>query len=260
MGRKRKRAKGREPRAGRSRAAPDAGGSRAAAPIRRDPGRVGGARIECAICEAVDGVRPFHMTRRVVVHLCRTHRTDAYLSRDDGREFTDRIEAAWRTLGLATSARLAALAAHRRAHGPRPDRSHCPGSYSWPALRLEAEGRFASGEPPREVIGDLRSRHVEAPATVPSVQTMRRWFRERRWLDRGAADGDGGERTQECDPPADVRKTYYTRTGKPPHPLLRYAGAMTGITMWRPFDAHIYDMSRGGPAEDDFGDRWIHGP
>jgi len=208
------------------------------------------------------------MTRRVVVQLCRTHRSVEFLQRDDGWEFTDRLEAVWRACGLTSADRLAALTSHRRTYGPRPDRAHCPGSYSWPELRREAERRFGANESPDAVIADLRTRRDGDRATLPSVQTMRRWFREGRWLDRQARGADGAgcatraDATQARDD-ADVDRPgphWYTRTGRPPHPMRHVAPIGMRMEIFPPFDAHIFDMSRMGPAEDDFGDRWIHGP
>ncbi len=200
------------------------------------------------------------MTRRVVVQLCGTHRMAEFLARDDGWEFTDRLEEAWRSHGVAGTARMAALAAHRRAHGPRPDRSHCPGSYSWPLLRLEAERRYETGEAPDLVIADLRGRHGDGHATVPSVQTMRRWFRERRWLDRPPTPASGTDEASPDDDDEDRGGGWYTRTGKPPHPLRHLALPGMRMELFPALDVHLFDMSRTGPAEDDFGDRWIHGP
>lgn len=222
--------------------------------------------VPCAVCGEVVHVAAFHMTRRVVVQLCRVHRSAEFLARDDGWEFTQRMEAAWRSHGVATAQRMAALAAHRRTYGPRAQPSRCPGSYSWPALRREAERRFGQHEAPAEVIADLRDRHRDGLATVPSVQTMRRWFREARWLDRpprrdvsvrrpgrgprnalGAGEDLGQER-------------WYTKTGKPPHPMRHIVPMGMRMQVFPPFDALYFDMSRAGPADDDFGDRWIHGP
>jgi len=206
------------------------------------------------------------MTRRIVVHLCRTHRTVEFLSRDDGWEFTDQLEVAWRAHGMASTDRLAALTTHRRVYGPRPDRSHSPGSYSWPHLRAEAERRFGANETPDEVIADLRTRHEDGHATVPSVQTMRRWFREARWLDSPPGCDDNQEsrsaKTEgDSTPPTDGRtRQWYTRTGRPPHPMRHIVPIGMSMAIFPPFDAHLFGMSRMGPAEDDFGDRWIHGP
>jgi hypothetical protein len=99
-----------------------------------------------------------------------------------GLEFVERIAAVWDAAGAFTRLRKRSLAAHirriRNAHAERDQ----PGSYSWPALRREAERRFAAGEPPVDVIADLRRTFGDGPATVPSVRTMRRWFSQARWM------------------------------------------------------------------------------
>lgn len=225
---------------------------------------------QCAVCRGVVHVAAFHMTRRVVVQLCEVHRSVEYLGRNEGWDFTQELEAAWRSHGVASTGRMAALAAHRRTYGPRTDRVDFPGSYSWPLLRLEAEHRFRANEPPGAVIADLRERHGGSDARVPSVQTMRRWFREARWLD---TPHRGQTRPARATPrsvgsdvatgkPEDGRRAagWYTRTGKPPHPLLHIVPLAIRLDVFPPFDAQRYDMSRSGPADDDFGDRWIHGP
>jgi hypothetical protein len=121
------------------------------------------------------------MTHGVSVWLCPPHRNPTFLRRRCGRIFTQRLEAIWRANGIATSRRSAALETHRRRMA-RPAPRTLPGSYSWPQLRGQAEERFAAGEPPRDVIKDLRERCADAPATAPSVRTMRRWFTQGRWL------------------------------------------------------------------------------
>lgn len=124
----------------------------------------------------------FHMTHGVSVWLCRSHRSPAFLRRRRGRVFAGRLEAVWRAAGTATRRRLAALDAHRRRMRGRPATRPAPGSYAWPLMRREAEERFAAGAAPGDVIADLRGRYRAAPATVPSVRTMRRWHTEARWL------------------------------------------------------------------------------
>ncbi|MGE0027428.1 MAG: hypothetical protein AB7U07_10030, partial [Thermoleophilia bacterium] len=80
-----------------------------------------------------------------------------------------------------------ALAVHRarllrQARGPAPRPR--PGSYSWPELRREAEGMWASGTPLRAVIDRLRARAGRGEARPPSTTTMYRWFGEARWQAR----------------------------------------------------------------------------
>jgi hypothetical protein len=138
----------------------------------------------CAICgHGGLGLRaPHHLTHGVSVWLCATHRSETFQRRRGGREFTERLGAVWAASGATSARRTAALRSHlRRVSQPPPARIP-PGSYSWPRLRVEAERRFAAGEPPRRVIADLRRRHVRGTATVPSERTMRRWFADARWL------------------------------------------------------------------------------
>ena len=85
-----------------------------------------------------------------------------------------------------TRTRHRALDAHlARLSGP-PARAR-PGSYAWPELRREAECRFAAGEPPARVIGDLRGAVAAGPARAPSRRAMMRWFRE--GFKSGSLDG-----------------------------------------------------------------------
>ncbi len=224
--------------------------------------------LGCVICGSDERLRRFHLTHRIAVALCATHRDPRYLARDGGRAFTTRLERIWRANGVATSARRAALRTHRRRFGARPDRSQCPGSYSWPELRVEAERRFARHEDPAEVILDLRVRHQNDHARAPSVQTMRRWFREARWLD-GDRPIPGRRGTSiEWRPRNRMlaallgprpRRTWYTPSGKPPHPLRHIVPRGMTLSVLPPFDAMFFDMSRREPADDDFGTRWKHG-
>lgn len=212
------------------------------------------------------------MTHRVAVQLCPRHRDVRYLRRDGGRAFASALEEVWRAHGVASAFRRAALRTHRRRYGARADAGRLPGSYSWPALRAEAERRFAADEPPDAVIDDLRTRHGEDHATVPTRQTMRRWFREGRWLDTdsanaGARSGSGRPPRRRLRPSSHsvggssvkTVKYWYTKSGKPPHPLRHIVPYGARLSVFPPFDALFFDMSRRGPADDDFGDRWIHG-
>ncbi len=52
---------------------------------------------------------------------------------------------------------------------------------------------------------------------------------------------------------------HYTKTGKPPHPLRHIVPRGMSLSVFPPFDAIFFDMSRQEPADNDFGDRWIHG-
>lgn len=151
----------------------------------------------CAICgQWRQGQRARrHLTHGVSVWLCDTHRGDGYTHRSGGREFVERLTAVWAASDALTNVRRNALRAHLRAVGDAPpSRRELPGSYSWPALRREAERRFAAGEAPNEVIADLRTTYADGPSVVPSLRTMRRWFTQARWLTRGSDPATPQER------------------------------------------------------------------
>lgn len=138
----------------------------------------------CAICAGAGrGERArLHLPCGVSVWLCAAHRSPEFIAGRAGRDLTTSLLHVWRAAGCLTARRSLALDLHRaRLTGPAAPRQR-PGSYSWPALRAEAEAAFASGEPPAVVIERLRARAARGPATAPSARTMRRWFREGRWL------------------------------------------------------------------------------
>ena len=151
-----------------------------------------GNRPPCLLCMGRgEGERAeLHLPYGVSVWLCAAHRSNDFRTRRAGRDFVASLSRAWAAAGCMTRARHRALDAHlaglRAAPAPR-DR---PASYSWPALRRDAERRFAAGEPPRRVMEDVRAQAAAGPAVPPSPRTLRRWFRERRWDD----DGSGVER------------------------------------------------------------------
>lgn len=140
----------------------------------------------CVICgdETSRGRRKHHLTHGVAIWLCGTHADEAYLHRQGGLLFAERLAGIWLAAGAITARRRAALRTFvaRIAHGGR-DRDR-PGSYSWPRLREEAERRFARGDDPNAVIAELRSRHDGDTAVAPSIRTMRRWFTDARWFRR----------------------------------------------------------------------------
>lgn len=125
----------------------------------------------------------FRMTHGIVVWLCPVHGAPRFFRRRNGNVFVRRLEAIWRAGGSFTKRQAAALAHHRR-RMTGPQTADLPGSYSWPDLREEAERRWAAGENAMPVIRELRARFSFAPARVPSVRTMQRWFAEGRWHTR----------------------------------------------------------------------------
>ena len=139
----------------------------------------------CAICvERSRGktVR-VHLGRGVSVWLCAGHASDEFRRQRSGRDFVLTLHRLWSAHGCLTKPRSRALDDHlaaMRSAPPAPRRR--PGSYSWAALRREAEERFRAGEDPTRVIRELRRAHSGGVAVVPSIRTMRRWYQERRWL------------------------------------------------------------------------------
>jgi hypothetical protein len=124
----------------------------------------------------------FQLPHGVTIWLCAGHRDPEFLTRRGGRDLVASLMHVWTAAGCLDRRRSEALTAHLRRvqDGGAPRRR--PGSYAWPALRAEAERRFAAGETPARVSADLRSRAEGDSAMAPSVRTIRRWFAEGRWL------------------------------------------------------------------------------
>jgi hypothetical protein len=140
-------------------------------------------RPVCAIC--VDRTRGLtvlvRLTHGVTVWLCESHASSEFQRRRGGRDFVLTLQRLWGAHGCLTAARSRALSAHlTEVAGPRQVRR--PGSYAWAALRTLAEEEFARGGPPLPTIRRLRGLHSGGSAAPPSVRTMLRWHRERRWL------------------------------------------------------------------------------
>jgi hypothetical protein len=164
----------------------------------------------CALC-AYSGHgerRQRHLTHGVVIWLCHAHGSDAFLRRQGGHEFTNRLAGMWEGTGGLTRRRLAALRVHLQQVREAIFAKELPGSYSWPILRKEAEQRFAAGEPPEVVIAELRSNYRDGPAMVPSVRTMRRWFAQARWCSKPTARPRRPNRPKERSPYLDPFLDY----------------------------------------------------
>lgn len=138
----------------------------------------------CAIC--VDRTRGetarIGLGYGVSIWLCAAHGSAEFMCENGGRDFVLTLERLWQACGCLTGARRRALSAHLEGLRGRRRATRAPGSYAWPKLRLEAEASFLAGEPPDLMIGRLRERHAGDFACIPTVFTMRRWHRERRWL------------------------------------------------------------------------------
>ena len=154
----------------------------------------------CAICVGKgQGKRDLlHLPGGVSVWLCAAHRDPDFVNGRAGRDLVVSLLHVWRSANCLTRDRSRALDLFLARFASPAPRS-CPGSYSWPELRSEAEGRWAAGEPTDLVIDELRTRERTrpGPARPPSAATMRRWFREGRWRtppDPPRSGGGGGGR------------------------------------------------------------------
>lgn len=138
----------------------------------------------CAICVGAGrGARAeLHLPGGVSVWLCADHRSEEFLCRRAGRDLVVSLMGVWRGAGCFTARRSRALDLHRARLRTGRTARDLPGSYAWPDLRREAEALFAAGHRPAAVITRLRERERRGPARPPSVRTMRRWFRDGRWL------------------------------------------------------------------------------
>jgi hypothetical protein len=138
----------------------------------------------CALCAGPGSgdCAEHQLTHGVTVWLCHDHRSEAFLHRNGGRDFVASLAGFWTVGGGINRRQRAALDAHLQRRVAAEMQRGLPGSYSWPALRAEAEQRFADGEPPQLVIHELRTRNLAGEAVAPSIRTMRRWFNEARWL------------------------------------------------------------------------------
>jgi hypothetical protein len=120
----------------------------------------------CAICvERTRGkTQLVELGYGVSVHLCAQHASREFQTQRSGRDFALTLQRLWHAHGCLTIARSNALRRHLVACSG-PEARPRPGSYSWPALRAEAETAFAQGRPAGTVIAALRRLHADGPAT-----------------------------------------------------------------------------------------------
>jgi hypothetical protein len=155
----------------------------------------------CAICavHTRDRTVALRLTHGVTVWLCERHASPEYQMRRDGREFAETLERLWHAHGCLTAARRRALGAHVALVTRRPAARARPGSYAWPELRQLAEAEFARGGPALPTIHRLRRELAGGAVTPPSIRTMQRWHRERRW-DPAAAGLSAADCRDDVDP------------------------------------------------------------
>ena len=147
-----------------------------------------------------------HLPHGVSVWLCAAHGSLEFQRKRSGRDFEVTVGWAWGAAGCLTVRRRRALAAHRTRLVGAPAERGRPGSYSWPALRREAERRAAGGEAPAAVIRSVRALAGGGAAVPPSARTVRRWIAEGRWLAEGHDVHGSGPRPG-GDAPRDDRRS-----------------------------------------------------
>jgi hypothetical protein len=154
--------------------------------------RMDAPAFDCALCgdRTVGPTRELALGYGVHVWVCDEHGSPDFQRLHRGRPFAEMLERVWAANGCLTQGRRRALDPHLRALAPGEARPR-PGSYTWATLRREAERRFATGEPPRQVVDELRDVVEGYGANPPSVRSMMRWYAERRWL---TSPGRGAER------------------------------------------------------------------
>jgi hypothetical protein len=142
-------------------------------------------RCICCFPKSVAGQEvPLRYGVRLV--LCADHRDPRFLHSRGGRDFLAATSALFRSLGLTGrryhEALMAFLEEVRDTGRPTPRRR--PGSYAWPDLRRDAEQAWHCGATFEQGC-QLVYTHEE-PITrrlrLPSLATVRRWWREKRWM------------------------------------------------------------------------------
>jgi hypothetical protein len=160
---------------------------RGPAVIYKGRGRGPAKHARCIACfpKSVAG-QEIPLGRKVVITLCADHRDPVFLHSRGGRDFLAAVGAMFRSFGLPGSHRMEALRRFlddvRQTGVPTP--RHRPGSYAWPGMRRAAEQAWADGgtfEDGARAVYTLQE-PVPAGMSLPSVATVRRWWREKRWF------------------------------------------------------------------------------
>jgi hypothetical protein len=122
----------------------------------------------------------------VTIALCPDHRDPAFVRSRGGRDFLAALTTTFASLGLHGARYRNALHAFvadvLAMDTPTPRRR--PGSYAWPDQRRAAEAIWAAGGSYHDGAAAVLAHFTEPLPAVrpPSSHTIRRWWRERRWL------------------------------------------------------------------------------
>ena len=152
-----------------------------------------GARQGADEGRAVRGVLPRSVAGQMIplrygvtIALCEDHRDPAFVRSRGGRDFLAAMTTTYESLGLRGARyrkAIQAFVADVLAMGT-PTPRHRPGSYAWPEQRRDAEAVWAGGggyHDGEAAVLAYFTRPVPG-MRAPSGHTIRRWWRERRWL------------------------------------------------------------------------------
>jgi hypothetical protein len=122
----------------------------------------------------------------VTIALCEDHRDPAFVHSRGGRDFLAAMTTTFESLGLRGDRyrkAVHAFVADVLAMGT-PTPRHRPGSYAWPAQRQAAEAIWAAGGTYHDGAAAVASYFARPSPGIqpPSSHTVRRWWRDRRWL------------------------------------------------------------------------------
>jgi hypothetical protein len=158
-------------------------------PVRRYKGRSTGPMKapRCVACfpRSVAG-QMVPMRHGVAIALCDDHRDPAFVHSRGGRDFFSALTTTYESLGLHGQRYSRAIRAFvddvLAMSTPTP--RHRPGSYAWPEQRRAAEAAWGAGGTYHDGEAVVLRFFVGVPEWVrpPSPHTIRRWWRDRRWL------------------------------------------------------------------------------
>jgi hypothetical protein len=158
-------------------------------PVRQYKGGGTGPKkaVRCAACFpcSVAG-QMIPLRYGVTIALCEDHRDPAFVHSRGGRDFLAALTTTFESLGLRGARygkAIRAFIADVLAMGT-PTPRHRPGSYAWPEQRRDAEAVWARGGSYHDGEAAVLA-YFERPVAgmrAPSGHTIRRWWRDRRWL------------------------------------------------------------------------------
>lgn len=193
-------------------------------PIRRYKGRGKGPmkakRCVCCFPQSVAGeVVP--LRHGITVVLCRDHRDPRFIHSRGGRDFLSAFASLFESIGLVSPRYRDAAASlvEQVLLRARPTPRRRPGSYAWPGARYAAEkvwagdGDYHAGE--RAALGICTT--LPDGVRPPHPQTIRRWWRERRWIIRRPGEEPRPEPRRRVELP-DRRAIRYLPPRRPDDP------------------------------------------